>query len=312
MVRALLDSGSDVISVDNLSSGSLDNFKDLGIKPKNLMGDLRNYDFALEAIRGVETVYHFAAEVGSVQYLHGSKLSELSALESNIVIDANVFRACRENKVGSIIYASSVSVYPIDEQQGSEVTFLEEDSTRKINPEGGYGWSKYLGEIQLSLMEGVQVGVARIFHAYGPNIYLRPDRSQVIGSLIRKAILYPKEPYVVWGNGAQRRCFAYVDEVIVALLFLNEYISKHDSLTVNIGSQEEVSVRELAQKIARISGKEMEIVFDPSKPTGALSRKPDLTRVREKLGWAPTTQLDRGLSTTYDWARSRLGIHRTL
>ena len=96
-----------------------------------------------------------------------------------------------------MIFASSVSVYPFDEQQQRQqqgrlgpanTGFREEDSERKVNPEGGYGWSKYIAEKQLSLMPDINSGVARIFHAYGENIYLRPDRSQVIGSLIRKAI----------------------------------------------------------------------------------------------------------------------------
>ena len=74
------------------------------------------------------------------------------------------------------------------------------------------------------MMSDVKVGVARIFHAYGKNIYLKPDKSQVIGSLMRKAILYPSEDFVVWGDGSQKRCFVYIDDVIDALVLIQEYI----------------------------------------------------------------------------------------
>ena len=106
-------------------------------------------------------------------------VTRLNALQANLVIDANVFKACRENGVRCIIYASSVSVYPFEKQLGSGAIFKEDDATEHVNPEGGYGWSKFVGEIQLDMMPDVAVGVARIFHAYGENIYIKPDRSQV-------------------------------------------------------------------------------------------------------------------------------------
>ena len=185
IVRRLTDEGHEVSIVDDFSSGSVQNLKDVGVTQDCVKGDLKVLDFARESLKGADVVFHFAAEVGSVAYLHGSAAAELAALHSNIVIDANVFRACVENRVSSVIYASSVSVYPFDKQQGSNVKFKEDDAEERVNPEGGYGWSKYIAEKQLALMPGVASGVARIFHAYGRNIYLKPDRSQVIGSLMR-------------------------------------------------------------------------------------------------------------------------------
>lgn len=117
IVRGLINKGDQVSIIDNLSTGSVENLRDLGINENCIIGDLKDYRFAKDSLRGAETVYHFAAEVGSVAYLHGSNLSELSAMQSNLVIDANVFRACVENNVRTIIYASSVSVYPFDKQK---------------------------------------------------------------------------------------------------------------------------------------------------------------------------------------------------
>lgn len=306
VTKAMADQGREVVVVDDLSAGSRQNLLDLGVKQSPVRGDLRSFEFARRALRGAETVYHFAAEVGSVSYLHGSDSRELAALTSNLQIDANVFRACVENGVKTVIFASSVSVYPFDEQLGSDARFKEEDAERKVNPEGGYGWAKYVAEKQLSLMSGVACGVARIFHAYGKNIYLRPDRSQVIGSLIRKAVGYPAEGFEVWGDGSQRRCFVYIDDALDALMRLERHVLTKGSLTVNIGSTEETTVRALAERIVSLSGKRIKMGFDESKPTGALNRTPDLARAKRTLGWGPSTPLERGLEATYAWAEERL------
>ena len=301
----LIRQGHAVTIIDDLSAGMMKNLQDLGVSQKCVVGDLRNYEFARESLRNSETVFHFAAEVGSVDYLHGSNAKELAAMQSNLVIDANVFRACAEEGVGTVIYASSVSVYPFDKQRGQHVKFREEDADGRLNPEGGYGWSKYLAEKQLSYMTDVSVGVARIFHAYGTNIYMRPDRSQVIASLMRKAIRYPREEFVVWGDGRQRRCFVYIDDALDALFRLLKHVEKKGSLTVNIGSTEEVTVLELAKKIIKLSGKRIPLKLDPAKPSGALNRMPDLSRVKATLGWRPKTPLADGLTETFEWAVTR-------
>ena len=306
IVKRLIDDGNEVSVIDDLSSGSLRNLRDVGVKLEVTRGDLKDPGFAKRSLKRAETVFHFAAEVGSVDYLHGSKARELAAFLSNVTIDANVLRACVENGVRSVIYASSVSVYPFDRQLGARVRFREEDAEKKVNPEGGYGWSKYVAEKELSYVTETAVGVARIFHAYGKNIYLEPDRSQVIASLMRKAIGYPKEGFVVWGDGSQRRCFVYIDDVIDALFRLLGHVERKGSLTVNVGSTEEVTVLDLAERIIALSGKRIRPTLDPSKPTGALNRMPDLERARRTLGWEPTTPFSEGLSKTYDWALTRL------
>jgi len=306
VAKRLVDEGNEISIIDDMSAGSTRNLRDVGVKQRVTRGDLKDYAFAKRSLKGAEIVFHFAAEVGSVEYLHGSQSRELGALLANVTIDANVFRACAENGVRTIVYASSVSVYPFDRQLGEHVKFREGDAEAKVNPEGGYGWSKYLAEKELSYMSDLQVGVARIFHAYGRNIYIKPDRSQVIASLMRKAIRYPKEDFVVWGNGLQRRCFVYVDDVMDALFSLLHHVERSGSLTVNIGSTEEVTVLELADMIIGLSGKEIEPKFDPSKPSGALNRMPDLSFVKKALGWEPKTKFSTGLSKTYDWALTRL------
>jgi GDP-D-mannose 3', 5'-epimerase len=265
--------------------------------------------FARDSLKNTDVVYHFAAEVGSVQYLHGSEARELFALQANLTIDTNVFRACIENGVKTIVYASSVSVYPRHLQMTGSAPFREEDSENPVEPEGGYGWSKYIAEKQLAMMTHMNVGVARIFHAYGKNIYLQKDKSQVIGSLMRKAIRYPEEDFVVWGDGFQKRCFVYIDDAAEALTLMEDYVSRDSALTVNVGSQEEISVGELAKKIVSLSGKNIPLSFDRSQPTGVLQRVPSLEKIGRTLNWKPRTHIDSGLKVTYEWAVQR--IHGT-
>jgi nucleoside-diphosphate-sugar epimerase len=258
LVKRLLDEGRDILVVDNFSRGSFENLRDVGAeKVKYVKADLRDYDQALAAIEGAETVYHLAAVVGSVEYLHGSEIAELRALQDNVVIDANVFRACLQHKVRKIVYASSVSVYPIDMQQKLDVVLSEED-LRYYNPEGGYGWSKLLGETQLSWMKNIDVGIARIFTVYGPGEPL-DETAHAVPALIRKAIRYPEEDFVVWGNGEQTRSFMYISDCVEALVRLEEKASS-PPLIVNIGSDKPTPIRVLAEKIVEISGKNIQEV----------------------------------------------------
>ena len=232
--------------VGDFSTGSRENLSDLGAEAEIVVGDLKNPIFAKKSLVGTDKVFHFAADIGNVAYLHSSQSKEQSALRNNLAIDTSVIRACVENRVKTLIYASSVSVYPKSEQMGQKVAFKEEDSERLVDPEGGYGWAKYIAERQLAVLPDIKVGVARIFHAYGPNIYLKEDRSQVIGSLIRKAIRYPREGFVVWGDGTQRRAFLYIDDFLDGLFRLDRYVETKGKLTVNLGSTEETTVKDLA------------------------------------------------------------------
>ena len=305
LVRKLLDNGHDVVIIDDFSRGSELNLQDLGINTDIRRIDLRESNLALNSIKGVEAVFHLAARVGSINYLHGSKWNELEALQCNLIIDANVFRACLESGVKKLIYASSVAIYPIENQNKSEATFSEKSLSR-YNPEGGYGWAKLMGEIQLAWTEGMEIGIARIFNIYGENGAMGKS-SHVITALIRKAILYPQEKYIVWGDGQQTRDFLYVGDCVEALIKMREKTTK-EPLIINIGSDKAVKISMIAEEIARISGKNMEITYDLSQPSGPFSRTSDNRLVKALLNWEPKVSLDEGLRRTYAWEEKRLKV----
>jgi GDP-D-mannose 3', 5'-epimerase len=304
LVHRLMKTGNDVIVVDDFSRGNERNLVDLGIDTQVEGIDLRDYGQVADVFKGADVVYHLAAKVGSLLYLHGNETAELETLQSNLAIDTNVFRSCAEQNVKKIIYASSVSVYPIDLQQKQGVTFSENDLTY-INPEGGYGWAKYLGEIQLSWMKKVKASIARVFNIYGECAELLGENSQVIPALIRKAIMYPKEDFIVWGSGKQTRCFLYVSDCIDALLKL-ELEASNPPLIVNIGSDEFIAASEIAKRIVTLSKKNIKIRYDSSRPVGPVSRTANITKAKQMLNWSPSVSFDQGLKRTYQWAEKRL------
>lgn len=253
--------------------------------------DLRNYDSAREFINGADVVYHLAAAVGSEKYTHGSKEAELNVMQTNLVIDANVFRACRETKVKKIIYISSCAVYPMERQQFLGTVFCEDDA-KFIDPDGGYGWAKSMGEIQLQWMENV--GIVRPFNIYG----VGEVNGHVVSDLIRKAVKYPEKPFEIFG-GQQTRDFIYVDDVVDALILLENKVGG-SVITLNIGSGQATSIKELAGKIIKLSGKEIEPIYVKI-PIRQYSRTANISKTETILGWSPRVSLDEGLKRTYDW-----------
>ncbi len=304
LVKRLVDAGRPVIVVDDLSRGNARNLTGLGVQAELRNIDLRDYRHTLEALEGVETVFHLAARVGSVEFLHGSDVAELLALQTNLVIDANVLRACLEKGVRRLVYASSVSVYPIDRQRSYDAVFSEDD-LRYVSPEGGYGWAKFLGEVQLQWMRGVGIGIGRIFSIYGEGEEPNED-AHVVPALIRKAVLYPREKFEVWGDGNQTRDLLHVDDCVDALMQL-EAIASSPPVIINIGSGEALPVKVMVGKIIAISGKTIRPAYDPTKPVGPLSRTADVSKARTLLGWQPRVGLEEGLVRTFRWVERRLG-----
>ena len=217
-----------------------------------------------------------------------------------------------------IIYASSTAVYPLDSQYSAGAIFSEEDLEIKpktkdqklkmsINPDGGYGLAKLLAEIQLNLMKNAKVGIARIFNVYGINEPL-DERSHAISDLIRKAINYPKEDFIVWGDGKQTRDYMYVSDCVDALVKLEEKISGYQPLPLilNIGSGKTISISDLAEVIIKISGKNIKPKYDVQKPVGPMSRTADIRKVKEALNWEPKVSFEEGLKRTFVWIQEKI------
>jgi GDP-D-mannose 3',5'-epimerase len=175
------------------------------------------------------------------------------------------------------------------------------------NPESAYGWSKLMGEYEAELLSKnseTRVGIARFQNVYGPRSIMSVKRSQVIPSLIRKAIRYPDEEFIVWGSGRQSRDFIFVGDVVDALLRIP--LRGMGCGPINIGTAQETTISDIAFSIAKISGKQIDIKFDKSKPEGDGGRSGNYDKAKEILGWNVFTTLEEGLRQTYEWAYEQI------
>jgi len=305
LVKRLVADGAEVEVVDNLWRGSLQNLQNeagvsvLQPESKFHLADLTDPAKCLEIIRGFDLVYHLADVVGGVQFAFDN---ELFIYRQNILINTNVLAACVLNRIPNYVYVGTACSFPRHLQMADGIAALREDQTYPAEPESSYGWSKLMGEYEALLAaksNSINVGVLRFHNVYGPGVSIEQTRSQVIPSLIMKAIRFPDEPFVVWGSGNQYRDFVFIDDIVEALILV--VLKGMNQGVIQVGSERPTSVRTLAEKIVSISGKPITAVYDTSRPEGDRGRVAVCERARQILGWQAHTDLDTGLAETYKW-----------
>jgi UDP-glucose 4-epimerase len=285
LVDRLVREGFEVVVLDNLSTGSLENIKMHMENPKFqfIRGDVRVRGITRRALRDVNCVFHLAA-IASI---------DLSIRRPDLVNDVNVMGTLnlleegRRADVEKFVFTSSCAVYgepiklPID----------EEHPTRPLSP---YGASKLAAEHYCAVYHkvyGLDTVVLRLFNVYGP----RQERSPY-GGVISRFIERLRKGLapIIFGDGRQTRDFVYVGDVVEALVLAMK--SKDCvGLTINLGSGVEVSIRELADKLIKIFGLRVRPIF--SRPrVGEVSRMcADIKRAKEVLKFEPKTSLEEGL-----------------
>lgn len=299
LVKRLLAEEISVDVVDNLWRGSLAN---IGEQSMSLItffnADLKDWQWCLEHIRDYDVVFHLADIVAGIDFVFNN---ESLVFADNLRINNNVFEACKRNQVPRVIYVGTACSYPQALQDNYQSGSIKETDLLPADPESAYGWSKLVGELELNF--GARSGffeanVVRLFNVYGPPCTVDPNVSQVIPSLCRKAALYPDVTYSVWGSGRQRRAFIFVSDVIEGLLSVLE---RPSAPTVHLGPAQSNSIKEIAETIVEISGKDIAIVYDDSMPEGDKDRKADLSIVNASIGWEPKVSIREGLEKTYSW-----------
>jgi GDP-D-mannose 3',5'-epimerase len=308
LVKALVSLGSKVFVVDNLWRGSMQNLLYENEKPvipfneQFKLGDLTEFLTAREVINKTQPdiVFHLADIVAGINFVFHN---EPFIFRSNILINSNVFAACKDANIPRVIYLGTACSYPKTLQMNTGGKPLVEELAFPADPESGYGWSKLLGEYELQLIanySNMEVGLLRLHNVYGPRSVLSREKSQVIPSLIRKVINFPNEDFVVWGSGNQTRDFIFVGDVIDALLRLP--LLGMNKGVIQISSAKATSVAELAKMIVAVSGKTIPINFDLTKPEGDIGRSGDYSKATKLLAWKPFTSMEEGLKITYAWA----------
>lgn len=310
LVRRLVAEGMTVKVVDNLWRGKLDYLRDGdGSSVIDLDRDFHNLDLAIPGaldglLSGVDYVVHLADIVAGIGYVFNN---QGSIFRQNILINSNVVDAVRKAKLKGYLYVGTACSFPLQLQSGVDAAPLKEEDQYPANPESAYGWSKLMGEYEAFLLEketGTPVCVLSLHNVYGTPTDYAEGRSQVIPSLIRKAIEAPQKEFVVWGSGSQGRAFVHVDDVVEAIVLgLRKGMGQG---VIQIGPDECTSIRELAEMTVRISGKPIDIRYDTSKPEGDRGRCADYAKARRVLDWKPSVPLQDGLSNLYRWIERRL------
>ncbi len=316
LVEALAQLNADVYVVDNLWRGSLENLRNqegsfsIDLQDHFFHADLQDFSIAQEVCEKSkpDIVFHLADIVAGVDYVFAN---EPFVFRVNNLINSNLFTAAYQNGVKRVVYPGTACSYPKQLQGQPGGAPLLEEQMYPADPESAYGWSKLMGEYELELLgkfTPMQVGILRLHNVYGPRAILSKKRSQVIPSLIRKTICHPQEELVVWGSGLQTRDFVFVGDVVDALL--RSGLKGMNKGPIQIASGYETSLSKLASLIVNISGKDIPIQFDTSKPEGDKGRCGNPEKAKHLLGWEVFTTLEEGLRYTFDWANEMIGAQK--
>ena len=268
------------------------------------IGDLRDPAVVAEVIDGpagpFDEVYQFAADMGGAGYLFTGE-NDAAVMHNSALINLNVLDACRRIGAGRIFYASSACVYPARNQLDPDNPTCAEDSAYPAAPDSEYGWEKLFSErlyTAYARNHGLTCRIARFHNIFGPLGTWTGGREKAPAALCRKVAMAPDGGTVeIWGDGRQTRSFLHVDECVEGTLRL---MRSEVTEPLNIGSEEMISIDELARMVIGFSGKRLALAHVPG-PVGVRGRTSDNRLTLARLGWAPKRPLAAGLAETYAW-----------
>jgi GDP-D-mannose 3',5'-epimerase len=301
LVRRLKRDGHRVRGVDlrhpDYSASAADEFH---------LRDLRDPAAASAAVdTAFDEVYQLAADMGGAGYLFSGS-NDAAVMSNSMLINLNVLEQCRRAGVGRVFFSSSACVYPASNQSSPDADACAEDSVYPAEPDSDYGWEKLFAErlyLAFARNHGLVCRIARYHNIFGPEGAWNNGREKVPAALCRKVAMIADGGTVeIWGDGRQTRSFLHVDECVEGTLRL---MRSPCSVPLNIGSQERISINDLALRIAQLAGKRI-ILSHVDGPQGVRGRVSDNRLIRESLGWAPVRALDEGLASTYRWVVSQL------
>lgn len=271
-----------------------------------VLGDLRSQVFVERVVDGYfHEVYQLAADMGGAGYIFTGE-NDANVMHNSATINLNVLHCCYTRNIKNIFYSSSACMYPEHNQLDPENPNCKEDSAYPANPDSEYGWEKLFSErlyLAYNRNYGMNCSVARYHNIFGPQGTWFGGKEKAPAALCRKvATAENGESIDVWGDGLQTRSFLYIDECIEGTTRL-----MRSSFTgpVNIGSDEMISINDLASMIIKISKKKVEVNNIPG-PEGVRGRNSDNTLIQEKLSWSPSQGLKIGVEKTYEWISAQV------
>jgi dTDP-glucose 4,6-dehydratase len=295
---ALLEAGGEVICIDNLLTGSLENLRTALSSPNFRLLEQDVSDRVV--VRGrVDCVFHLASPASPIHYQrHG-----IATLRAGSAGTINALELAQRNDARFVL-ASTSEVYGDPSQHPQTESYW--GHVNPIGPRSVYDEAKRFAEavtMAYRNAEGVDTGIARIFNTYGPR--MSTDDGRVIPAFIGQCL--SNQPLTVAGDGEQTRSLCYVSDTVRGLLAL---AASSEAGPFNLGNPDEVTMLELAWRIRALTGSESEIVHVPLPQDDPRRRCPDITLAGDRLRWAPTVSSEDGLGRTIDWFRRRDGRAR--
>lgn len=271
-----------------------------------VIGDLRNQTFVRSVIdQKFDEVYQLAADMGGAGYVFTGE-NDADIMHNSATINLNVLDACHKRNIKRVFYSSSACMYPEHNQLDPNNPNCSEDSAYPANPDSEYGWEKLFSErlyLAYNRNYGMECRIARYHNIFGVEGTWEGGKEKAPAAICRKVALAENGGKIdIWGDGLQTRSFLYVDECIEGTVRL---LRSNFEGPVNIGSEEMVSINDLAKIVISLSGKEIRINNVPG-PEGVRGRNSNNKLMKAMLNWAPHEPLSIGMEKTYAWIASEI------
>jgi len=271
-----------------------------------VIGDLRDTHLCRDIVdMRFDEVYQLAADMGGAGFVFTGN-NDADIMHNSGMINLNLLDVCHKRNTKRIFYSSSACIYPEYNQLDPDNPKCTEDSAYPAAPDSDYGWEKLFSErlyLAYQRNHGMEVRIARYHNIFGPEGTWDGGREKAPAALCRKVAMAKNgEEIEMWGDGKQTRSFLYIDECLEGTLRL---MRSNWTGPVNIGSEEMVTINQLAEIIMDIAGKKLSIKHIPG-PLGVRGRNSDNKLIYEELGWKPSMPLKEGLKVTYAWINEQV------
>lgn len=268
--------------------------------------DLRNPEVCREVFdQNFDEVYQLAADMGGAGYIFTGE-NDADIMHNSGLINLNVLDACHRRNIKNIFYSSSACMYPEHNQMDPDNPLCSEESAYPANPDSEYGWEKLFSErlyLAFGRNHGMNCKVARFHNIFGERGTWRGGKEKAPAAFCRKVAEAEQNGTIeMWGDGEQTRSFLYIEECLegVVRLMRSDWTGP-----VNIGSEEMVSINELASMVMEVAGKQL-CINHIDGPLGVRGRNSDNRLIKQKLGWTPVQPLKTGLERTYEWIEGQV------
>jgi GDP-D-mannose 3',5'-epimerase len=281
-----------------------------------------NYSYHKQPFTVVDAfdeVYQLAADMGGAGYIFTGD-NDANVMHNSALVNLNVVHEATRTKVKRIFYSSSACMYPEHNQLDPDNPNCEESSAYPANPDSEYGWEKLFSErlfLAFNRNYGLDVRIARFHNIFGPMGTWNGGKEKAPAAMCRKAAEVGIDEHIeVWGDGQQTRSFLYIDDCLEAVL---RFMHQEEFYgPVNIGSEEMVTINQLAEMaleiadkkelsyIKNIAGEEFKTKYGFKCPVGVRGRNSDNKLYKEKMGWEPTQPLYEGMKKTFKWINQQV------